>query len=46
MFLELKVGQLGDIPQVKADEVIKVIDPDTDYRITRLQFLDEQLNEL
>ncbi|MBR6162736.1 TIGR03936 family radical SAM-associated protein [bacterium] len=46
LFLELKVGQLGDIPQVKADEVIKVIDGAVDYKITRLQFLDEQLNEL
>ena len=46
LFMDLKVGQAGDIPQVKADEVIRTIDPDTDYKITRLRFLDEQLNEL
>ena len=46
LIMDLKVGQCGDIPQVKADEVIRLIDKDTDYRITRLRFLDEQLNEL
>lgn len=42
----LKVGQNIDIPSVKADEVVKLFYPDTEFRIVRTKFYDENLNEL
>lgn len=42
----LKVGQNSEIPSVKADEIIKLFCPDTEFRIVRAKFYDENLNEL
>jgi len=46
LFIHLKVGQGSDIPALRADDLMKVVDSEKIYEITRIKFLDEKLNEM
>ena len=46
LFIHLKVGQGSEIPALRADELMKLINPNKIYEITRIKFLDEKLNEM
>lgn len=46
LYMVLKTGQGGDIPAVRADDVMKLICEDTIFDIKRLRFFDENLLEL
>ena len=46
LFIHLKVGQGSDIPALRADDLMKLVNPDMIFDITRLRFLDEKLNEM
>ena len=46
LFIHLKVGQGSDIPAFRADDLMKVVDFNKLYEITRIKFLDEKLKEL
>ena len=46
LFIHLKVGQGSDIPALRADDLMKLINPNQIFEITRIRFLDEKLNEL
>ena len=46
LFIHLKVGQGSDIPPLRADDLMKLVNPDQIFEITRLRFLDEKLNEM
>ena len=44
LFIHLKVGQGSEIPALRADDLMKLVDSSKLYEITRLKFLDEKLN--
>ena len=44
LLIHLKVGQGSDIPAFRADDLMKVVDLNKLYEITRTKFLDENLN--
>ena len=46
LFICLKVGQGSDIPALRADDLMKLVNPENIFDITRVRFLDETLNEL
>ena len=46
LFIYLKTGQGSDIPALRADDLMRVINPNQMYDITRVRFLDETLNEM
>ena len=46
LFIHLKVGQGSDIPAFRADDLMKVVDSNKLYEITRIKFLDEKLHEM
>ena len=46
LYIHLKVGQGSDIPALRADDLMKLINPNHIYEITRLRFLDEKLCEI
>lgn len=46
LFIHLKVGQGSEIPALRADDLMKVINPSKIYEITRIKFLDEKLNTM
>ena len=46
LFIHLKVGQGSDIPALRADDLMKLVNPNQIYEITRIKFLDEKLNEM
>ena len=46
LFIHLKVGQGSDIPPLRADDLMKLVNPNQIFEITRLRFLDEKLNEM
>ncbi len=46
LFIHLKVGQGSDIPALRADDLMKLINPNQIFEITRIRFLDEKLNEM
>ncbi len=46
LYIHLKVGQGSDIPALRADDLMKLVNPNQIYEITRLKFLDEKLNEM
>ena len=46
LFIILKTGQGTDIPALRADVLMSVIEPDTMFDITRIKFFDEELREL
>ena len=46
LFIILKTGQGSDIPALRADVLMNVIEPETVFDITRTRFFDEELREL
>ncbi len=46
LYIHLKVGQGSDIPALRADDLMKLINPNQIFEITRIRFLDEKLNEM
>ena len=46
LFIHLKVGQGSEVPALRADDLMKVVDSNKLYEITRINFLDEKLNEM
>ena len=46
LFIYLKTGQGSDIPALRADDLMKLINPEQIFEITRVKFLDEKLNEM
>ena len=46
LFIHLRVGQGSDIPALRADDLMKLVNPEQIYEITRIKFLNEKLNEM
>ncbi|MBE7702817.1 MAG: TIGR03960 family B12-binding radical SAM protein [Cyanobacteria bacterium SIG28] len=46
LYIHLKVGQGSDVPALRADDLMKLVDEDKLYEITRIKFLDEKLHVL
>lgn len=46
LYIFLKTGQGSDIPALRADSLMQLVNPDRLFNITRLRFLDENLKEL
>jgi radical SAM-linked protein len=46
LFIILKTGQGSDIPALRADILMNIIEPETAFDITRTRFFDENLREL
>ena len=46
LFIHLKTGQGSDIPALRADSLMELVDKDRIVEITRLRFLDEKVREL
>jgi len=46
LYIHLKAGQGSDIPALRADDLMKVVDSSKLYEITRIKFLDEKLNKM
>lgn len=46
LFIYLKVGQGSEIPALRADDLMKLVNPEQIFEITREKFLDEKLNEM
>ena len=46
LFIYLKTGQGSDIPALRADDLMKLVSPNRMFNITRIRFLNENLNEL
>lgn len=44
LYIHLKVGQGSEIPAFRADDLMKLIEPNEIFEITREKFLDEKLN--
>lgn len=46
LFICLKTGQGSDIPALRADDLMKLVNENQIFEITRVRFLDEKLNEM
>jgi len=46
LFIHLKVGQGSEVPALRADDLMKLVNPNKIFEITRVRFLDEKLNEM
>ena len=46
LFIYLKTGQGSDVPALRADDLMKLVNPNRIFEITRVKFLDEKLNEM
>lgn len=46
LFIVLKTGQGGDIPALRADDLMKIIAPDILFDIKRINFFDENVKEI
>ena len=46
LFIHLKTGQGSEIPALRADSLMELVDRNRIFNITRLRFLDEKLREL
>ena len=46
LFIHLKTGQGSEIPALRADSLMEIVNKDMIFDITRLRFLDEKLREL
>ena len=46
LFICLKTGQGSDIPALRADDLMKLVNPNQVFDITRVRFLNENLNEM
>ena len=46
LFICLKTGQGSDIPALRADDLMKLVNSNQIFDITRIRFFDEKLNEM
>lgn len=46
LFIVLKTGQGGEIPALRADDLMKIIEPEVLFDIKRIRFFDENVNEI
>ena len=46
LFIVLKTGQGGDIPALRADDLMKIVAPEVLFDIKRKKFFDENVNEI
>ena len=46
LFIYLKTGQGSEIPALRADKLMELVDSERIFNITRTRFLDEKLREL
>ena len=46
LYINLKVGQGSEVPALRADDLMKLVDSNKIYEITRINFLDEKLNKM
>lgn len=46
LFIVLKTGQGGDIPALRADDLMKIVAPDVLFDIKRIGFFDENVKEI
>ena len=46
LFIYLKTGQGSEIPALRADKLMELVDNERIFNITRTRFLDEKLREL
>ena len=46
LFIYLKTGQGSEIPALRADNLMELVDKTRIFNITRIRFLDEKLREL
>ena len=46
LYIHLKVGQGSEVPALRADDLMKVVDSSKVYEITRIKFLNDKLNEM
>ncbi len=46
LFIHLKTGQGSEIPALRADSLMKLVDEDRIFNIIRIKFLDEKLRVL
>ena len=46
LFIHLKTGQGSEVPALRADSLLELVDKNQIFEITRLRFLDEKLREL
>ena len=46
LYIHLKVGQGSEVPALRADDLMKVVDSSKIYEITRIKFLNDKLNEM
>ncbi len=46
LFICLKTGQGSDIPALRADDLMKLVNPNQIFDITRVRFLNENLNDI
>ena len=46
LFICLKTGQGSDIPALRADDLMKLVNPNQIFDITRVRFIDENLRDL
>lgn len=46
LYMVLKTGQSEEIPSVKPEDVIKLYEPNVDFKITRISFYDKDMNKL
>ena len=46
LFICLKTGQGSDIAALRADDLMRLVNPDQIFDITRVRFLNESLNEM
>ena len=46
LFIVLKTGQSGEVPPVRADDFMRLVDADERFNIVRTRFFDENMNVL
>ena len=46
LFIYLKTGHGSDIPALRADNLMELVNKEQMFEITRIRFLDEKLREL
>ena len=46
LYIYLKVGQGSDVPALRADDLMKLVNPNQIFEITRIKFVDEKLNKM
>ena len=46
LFIVLKTGQGGEIPALRADDLMKIVAPDFLFDIKRIRFFNENVKEI